>query len=37
MGIMSYLRPSVLDEKSMNANLVGASVLARRAYEKKSI
>ena len=36
MGIMSYLRPSVLDEKNMNANLVGASVLARRAYAKKS-
>ena len=33
MGIMSYLRPSVLDEKNLNANLVGASVLAKRAYE----
>ncbi|MDC7235693.1 MAG: ROK family protein [Spirochaetales bacterium] len=36
MGIMSYLRPSVLDEKNLNANLVGASVLARRVYEKRS-
>ncbi|QEN06958.1 ROK family protein [Oceanispirochaeta crateris] len=35
MGIMSYLRPSVLDEKNLNANLVGASVLARRAYETR--
>ena len=37
MGIMSYLRPSVLDEKNLNANLVGASVLARRAYNSRSI
>ncbi len=30
MGIMSYLRPSVLDERGSNANLVGAAVLAKR-------
>lgn len=36
MGIMSYLRPSVLDEKNLNANLVGASVLAQRAYAMRS-
>jgi len=33
MGVMSYLRPSVLDEKNLNANLVGAAVLAERAYD----
>ena len=27
-GIMSYLRPSVIDERGFNANLVGAAVLA---------
>ena len=27
-GVMSYLRPSVLDERGFNANLVGAAVLA---------
>jgi hypothetical protein len=36
MGVMSYLRPSVLDEKNLNANLVGASVLAKRVFESKS-
>jgi hypothetical protein len=25
---MSYLRPSVIDERGLNANLVGAAVLA---------
>jgi len=34
MGIMSYLRPSVLDERSENANLVGAAVLADRALRR---
>jgi hypothetical protein len=29
MGIMNYLRPSVIDERGSNANLVGAAVLAR--------
>ena len=27
-GLMSYLRPSVIDERGLNANLVGAAVLA---------
>ena len=27
-GVMSYLRPSVIDERGLNANLVGAAVLA---------
>jgi len=30
MGIMSYLRPSVIDERGFNANLVGAAVLAEK-------
>lgn len=30
-GIMSYLRPSVIDERGSNANLVGAAVLAQKA------
>ncbi len=30
-GLMNYLRPSVLDERGMNANLVGAAVLAEHA------
>jgi hypothetical protein len=30
-GIMSYLRPSVIDERGFNANLVGAAVLAEKA------
>ena len=30
-GIMSYLRPSVIDERGLNANLVGAAVLAEKA------
>jgi len=30
MGIMSYLRPSVIDERGLNANLVGAAVLAEK-------
>ena len=29
-GIMSYLRPSVIDERGCNANLVGAAVLAEQ-------
>jgi len=28
LGIMSYMRPSVIDERGLNANLVGAAVLA---------
>ena len=30
MGIMSYLRPAVIDERGLNANLVGAAVLAQK-------
>jgi hypothetical protein len=30
-GIMSYMRPSVIDERGFNANLVGAAVLAQQA------
>jgi hypothetical protein len=31
MGILSYLRPSTIDERGLNANLVGAAVLAEKA------
>lgn len=31
MGYMNYMRPSVIDERGGNANLVGAAELARRA------
>lgn len=34
MGIMSYLRPSVIDERGFNANLVGAAVLAEKVFHK---
>jgi hypothetical protein len=30
LGMMSYLRPSVIDERGLNANLVGAAVLAEK-------
>ena len=30
MGLMNYLRPSVIDERGINANLVGAAVLAAK-------
>jgi len=30
MGLMNYLRPSVIDERGSNANLVGAAVLAEQ-------
>jgi len=33
MGIMSYLRPSIIDERGSNANLVGAAVLAEKALK----
>ncbi len=35
-GIMSYLRPSVIDERGLNANLVGAAVLAEQAAAQVS-
>jgi hypothetical protein len=34
-GIMSYLRPSVIDERGLNANLVGAAVLAEKVAGRK--
>ena len=33
-GIISYLRPSIIDERGSNANLVGAAVLAEKAAGK---
>jgi hypothetical protein len=33
LGIMSYLRPSVIDERGGNANLLGAAVLAAQVAE----
>lgn len=36
MGFMNYLRPSVLDERGSNANLVGAAVLADQARRNGS-
>ncbi|MDA3811538.1 MAG: ROK family protein [Spirochaetaceae bacterium] len=33
MGYLNYLRPSILDERGENANLVGATVLAERALQ----
>ncbi|SIQ69772.1 ROK family protein [Alkalispirochaeta americana] len=35
-GLMNYLRPSVIDERGLNANVVGAGVLARKAAEAGS-
>ena len=32
LGIMNYLRPSVIDERGSNANLVGAAVLAESVF-----
>lgn len=31
MGLMNYLRPSIVDERGLNANLVGAAVVADQA------
>ncbi len=33
LGILNYLRPSVIDERGSNANLVGAAVLAEKTWE----
>lgn len=30
MGLMNYLRPSIIDERGINANLVGAAVIAAK-------
>jgi hypothetical protein len=35
LGIMSYMRPSVIDERGLNANLIGAAVLAEKAWEEQ--
>ncbi len=32
-GLMNYLRPSVVDERGLNANVVGAAVLAENAAQ----
>ena len=32
LGIMSYMRPSVIDERGLNANLIGAAVLAEKTW-----
>jgi hypothetical protein len=32
-GLMSYLRPAVIDERGLNANLVGAAVLAEKVAQ----
>lgn len=37
LGILNYLRPSVIDERGSNANLVGASVLARQVYLERVV
>lgn len=37
MGFMNYMRPSVIDERGSNANLVGASVLAEKAFRKNTL
>ncbi len=36
MGIMSYMRPSIIDERGLNANLVGAAVLAEQIGGQRS-
>jgi hypothetical protein len=33
MGYLNYLRPSILDERGANANLIGAALLAERALK----
>ena len=37
MGFLNYLRPSVIDERGSNANLVGAAELARRAASRLGV
>lgn len=36
LGIYNYLRPSVIDERGSNANLIGSAVLAESIYNKLS-
>jgi len=33
-GLMNYLRPSIIDERGMNANLFGAGVLGMQAAQE---
>ncbi len=35
LGILNYLRPSVVDERGSNANLVGAAVLAESVWNRR--
>lgn len=35
-GMLNYLRPSVIDERGLNANVVGAGVLAQKAAARLS-
>lgn len=34
LGILNYLRPSVIDERGSNANLIGAAVLAEKTWQE---
>lgn len=36
-GLFNYLRPSVIDERGLNANVVGAAVIAQKAVYAASI
>ena len=36
-GLLNYLRPSVIDERGLNANVVGAGVLAQKAAAAAAI
>ena len=36
IGVMSYLSPSVIDERGFNANLVGAAVLAEKTFAQSA-
>lgn len=37
MGIMSYLRPSVVDDRGVNANLMGAAVVAQKLAPMRTV
>jgi hypothetical protein len=37
LGIMSYMRPSVIDERGLNANLIGAAVLAEKTWAARGL
>ena len=36
-GLLNYLRPSVIDERGLNANVVGAAVIAQQAAHAASL